>query len=74
MNLLINGIPHTQINAVHLLGLLEQLNIDPNITAVEKNGIIIPKTDYATERLNDNDTLELIRFMGGGIGIKPNFI
>lgn len=34
--------------------------------AVEKNGEIVPKGMYATERLSEGDSLEIVRFVGGG--------
>lgn len=34
--------------------------------AVERNGEIIPRTDYAEVILADGDTLEVVQFVGGG--------
>ena len=34
--------------------------------AVEKNGNIVPKKSYETEKLSDNDKLEIVCFVGGG--------
>ena len=34
--------------------------------AVEKNGDIVPRTQYAETVLADGDTLEVVRFVGGG--------
>ena len=33
---------------------------------VEMNGKIIPKGEYETVLLNDEDTIEILSFMGGG--------
>jgi thiamine biosynthesis protein ThiS len=42
------------------------LQLKPEITIVEQNGTIIDKSLFAETRVSDGDTLELIRFMGGG--------
>lgn len=34
--------------------------------AVEKNGEIIPKANYELVLLQENDTLEVVSFVGGG--------
>jgi len=34
--------------------------------AVEKNGMIVPKSQYETTLLCDGDELEIVSFVGGG--------
>lgn len=34
--------------------------------AVERNGAIVPKGEYANVILSDADTLEIVSFVGGG--------
>lgn len=34
--------------------------------AVERNGDIVPKAQYASTVLEDGDALEVVRFVGGG--------
>lgn len=34
--------------------------------AVERNGEIVPKSRYRETSLEDGDTLEVVRFVGGG--------
>jgi len=34
--------------------------------AVEKNGVVVPHGSFASETLRDSDTLEIVRFVGGG--------
>lgn len=45
---------------------LEQRHYQANRIAVELNGTIVPKSDYAAVMINDNDTLEVVSFVGGG--------
>lgn len=39
---------------------------NPARIAVEKNGDIVPKTQYETSVLKDGDTVEIVSFVGGG--------
>ena len=39
---------------------------DYRAIAVERNGEIVPKAEYGNIRLSDADTLEIVRFVGGG--------
>lgn len=38
----------------------------PGRVAVERNGEIVPKADYAGTLLADGDSVEIVRFVGGG--------
>ncbi len=41
-------------------------NFDVTKVAVEKNGQIVPKAAYQSTMLKEEDTLEIVRFVGGG--------
>ncbi len=49
-----------------LRGYLESAGYDTKRVAVERNGEIVPKTDYEAVVLADGDELEVVRFVGGG--------
>jgi thiamine biosynthesis protein ThiS len=49
-----------------LTELLEANNYRREMIAVEINGEIIKKTDYAATKINDGDVVEIVHFMGGG--------
>jgi len=49
-----------------LLSLLESLGHKPARVAAELNGSIIPREKFATTFLCDDDTLEVVCFVGGG--------
>ena len=49
-----------------VLALLKELGHDPQRVAVEKNGTIIPRAQFAEENLTDADHLEVVCFVGGG--------
>ena len=39
---------------------------DPKRIAVERNGDIVPKTQYGQTVLQDGDSIEVVSFVGGG--------
>lgn len=39
---------------------------DYRTIAIEHNGVIVPKAEYKRIRLTDQDTLEIVHFVGGG--------
>lgn len=45
---------------------VEANGYDKSRIAVEKNGEIVPKSMYEYSILNENDTLEIVHFVGGG--------
>lgn len=49
-----------------LFDFLESQKYDITKIAVEHNGEIVPKLTYKNLMLDDNDTLEIVRFVGGG--------
>ncbi len=49
-----------------LLWYLSGANYGLEQIAVERNGKIIPKSQYAEAILADGDVVEIVRFVGGG--------
>ncbi|MEL7564341.1 MAG: sulfur carrier protein ThiS [Dehalobacterium sp.] len=49
-----------------LFDFLAAQNFNINNIAVERNGAIIPRAEYQNVMLKDEDTLEIVRFVGGG--------
>ncbi|MBQ3509954.1 MAG: sulfur carrier protein ThiS [Peptococcaceae bacterium] len=45
---------------------LESADYDTRRVAVERNGDIVPKAEYSQTVLSENDTLEVVSFVGGG--------
>lgn len=45
---------------------LETTSIDTRRIAVEINGEIVPKSQYANTLINDGDIIEVVSFVGGG--------
>ncbi len=46
--------------------LLETRNYRTDRVAVEKNGEIVPKKNYPTEKILEEDWIEIVSFVGGG--------
>ena len=46
--------------------IVEEGGYNPARVAVELNGVIVPKAKYAETVVKENDTLEVVSFVGGG--------
>ena len=49
-----------------LSGILKDQGFNLLKIAVMKNGDIVPKAEYDKTLINDNDSLEVVSFVGGG--------
>jgi len=66
MNLTINGETRDVAGGHTVLTLLEELGLKPEATVVERNAAIVDRERYGDTRIEENDRLELVRFVGGG--------
>jgi sulfur carrier protein len=66
MRLTVNGELFESSDAETLAGLLGELAIEPERVAVMVNESIIRRADYLSFRLKENDTIEIVNFVGGG--------
>ena len=62
----VNGSEMSIENNNNITELLENLKVNENRVVFEVNGNIISKEDYRNVKLNENDTIEVISFVGGG--------
>lgn len=62
----INGKEIKLENETVLSGILEDQGFNLLKIAVMKNGDIVPKSEYDKTLINDNDSLEVVSFVGGG--------
>ncbi len=65
MNVVINGEKTELSPQSTLAGLLENYEL-PQAFVIELNGEIIAPESYESQSLKEGDTLEIIRFVGGG--------
>ena len=49
-----------------VLALLEHSGMDPRKVAVERNRLVVPRSQHATTLLCEGDAIELVHFIGGG--------
>ena len=49
-----------------IMDLLIKYNLNKKKIAVEYNGTINPKSEYKKKYLKNNDSLEIVHFIGGG--------
>ena len=49
-----------------IMDLLIKYNLNNKKIAIEYNGAIIPKSKYKKKYLKNNDSLEIVHFIGGG--------
>jgi thiamine biosynthesis protein ThiS len=50
----------------NLQDLIAALNLKGDRVAVEHNGTIVPRAEWAQTVLNEGDRLEVVHFVGGG--------
>jgi thiamine biosynthesis protein ThiS len=62
----LNGDPAEIEGPKTILQLLEDLQIDPRLVAVEQNLTILKRDRYATSAINEGDEIEIVNFVGGG--------
>jgi sulfur carrier protein len=66
ITLKINGKQVELERATPLLAYIETLGVDPRAVAVEHNGTILERAAYQGVTLQDGDTVEIVRMVGGG--------
>jgi sulfur carrier protein len=66
ISLQINGKRVELDHPTRLLDYLDQLAVNPRAVAVEHNGTIIERAAYHAVTLQEGDTLEIVRMVGGG--------
>jgi len=62
----LNGAPYEINIGTNLYDLLNKLKIQKNKVAIEVNGAIVEKNKYQKHKLNKNDKVEIVHFIGGG--------
>ncbi len=65
MQILINGEPSLLLQPISIAALLEQLAVHGRL-AVEVNGEIVPRSQFGAYHLQPNDTVEIVKAIGGG--------
>jgi sulfur carrier protein len=66
MNISVNGENRTIEANSNLAQLLEALDLQGKRIAVEVNRDIVPRSEYGSFVLSDNDQVEIVNAIGGG--------
>jgi thiamine biosynthesis protein ThiS len=66
MTITINGETREARQGETLSSLLQSLGLTPQSVAVERNGAIVPRSQYLETVLADGDQIEVVQFVGGG--------
>ena len=67
LSLTVNGEPHRAAPG-SIADLVRSLELDPAKVAVERNGLIVPRSSLGQHPLASGDVLEIVHFVGGGQG------
>ena len=62
----LNGNQVSDCEGLSLEDFIAKQNFEKNKITVEINGEIIPKKDYETVQIKENDVIEVVSFVGGG--------
>ena len=65
ITLTVNGEPR-RTSAATIAALVGELGLKPEKVAVERNGIIVPRSTHGQAPLAEGDVLEIVHFVGGG--------
>jgi sulfur carrier protein len=68
MKVQINGEDRDFDDSLPLAALVEQLGLKADRVAVELNRNIVPRAQWAETRVSEGDRLEIVQFVGGGLG------
>jgi len=66
IKLSINGKVQSLESGADVARLLEALDMSGKRVAVERNGEIVPRSQYSNTRLSEGDALEIVVAVGGG--------
>ncbi|MDW4559374.1 sulfur carrier protein ThiS [Staphylococcus saprophyticus] len=66
MKCVINGDYFTFNQAVSIQVILQELELDADRVIVQHNENLVKQADFQAVKINDQDCLELLEFVGGG--------
>lgn len=66
MNIRLNGDPYVLDAPISIAALLERLNINPLLVAIEYNQVVIKRGKYAETTIEEGSEVEIVAFVGGG--------
>jgi sulfur carrier protein len=71
MTITLNGEPYELPGPLSIAALLERLNIDARLVAVEHNRVIVRRQRHAETMIHEGAEVEIVAFVSGGAPGKP---
>ena len=68
MRIVLNGDPAELPGPMSIQALLDRLDVDPRVVAVECNRVVIKRARYADTMITEGAEVEIVAFVGGGAG------
>ena len=66
----INGEPRELSEGLSLSDLIRELSLAPERIAIELNHEVVRRQEWSLTKLTDDDQIELVHFVGGGVGAE----
>ena len=66
INVNINGTARQLADSTSVAALIEEMGLAGKRIALERNGEIVPRSSFPSQRLADGDRLEVVIAVGGG--------
>lgn len=66
MRIQLNGDPYELESPITIAALLERLDINPQLVAIEYNFAILRRAQYAETMIEEGAEVEIVAFVGGG--------
>ncbi len=66
MRFQLNGEPYEIERPLSIAGLLERLQINPRLVAVEYNQVVVKRARYSETTVEEGSEVEIVNFVGGG--------
>ncbi|HLJ56497.1 MAG TPA: sulfur carrier protein ThiS [Chthonomonadaceae bacterium] len=66
MTLNVNGETREQDGSITIAGFLASLGLNATMVVVERNRLIVPRSEFERVELADGDELEIVQMMAGG--------
>ncbi len=66
MRIQLNGEPYELDRPITIAALLERLDVNPLLVAIEYNEVVIKRARYAETLIEDGGAVEIVAFVGGG--------
>ena len=66
MQILLNGETYDYNGLANINALLDDIGANKDHTALMLNGSVIPSDNWKDQKINENDEVEVLVFVGGG--------